>query len=137
MTEKYPETENRKEIIMNVYKCKKCGTIVEELKLGGCHPSCCGEPMTELVPGTSDGAKEKHVPVCSVEGCKVNVCVGEVDHPMLDVHYIEWIAIETTNGMQKKFLKPGEAPKAAFVLAEGEEVTAVYAYCNLHGLWKA
>ena len=122
---------------MDIFKCKKCGTMVEEIKHGGCHPSCCGEPMEYLDPGTSDGAHEKHVPVISVDGTKVVVCVGEVEHPMVDVHYIEWIAIETTMGVQKKALKPEMAPKAEFVLLDGEQVTAAYAYCNLHGLWKS
>ena len=33
-------------------------------------------------------------------------------------------------------LNAGEAPKAVFALAD-EKPEAVYAYCNLHGLWKA
>ena len=92
--------------------------------------------MKELIPGTSDGAHEKHVPVYTVEGNKVTVTVGAVEHPMLDVHYIEWISIQTKQGNQRKTLKPGDAPKACFMLCEGDEVEAVYAYCNLHSLWK-
>ena len=111
--------------------------MVDEIKHGGCHPFCCGEAMELLDPGTSDGAHEKHVPVFTVEGSKVTVCVGEVEHPMVDVHYIEWIAIETNLGMQRKMLKPEMAPKAEFLLLEGETVSAVCAYCNLHGLWKS
>jgi superoxide reductase len=111
--------------------------MVDEIKQGGCHPSCCGQPMTLLEPGTSDGAVEKHVPVVTVAGSKVLVAVGEAEHPMVEAHFIEWIAIETTNGMQKKVLKPEQAPKAEFVLADGEALVATYAYCNLHGLWKA
>lgn len=121
---------------MEIYKCKKCGTMVEEIKLGGCHPSCCGEKMEKLDPSTSDGAREKHVPEFKVEGNRVSVQVGSVEHPMLDVHYIEWIAIETTKGVQRKNLQPNQAPKAEFLMSE-EELVAVYAYCNLHGLWKA
>lgn len=97
---------------------------------------CCGQKMTELVPGTSDGAADKHVPVFEVNGNIVTVTVGEVEHPMVDVHYIEWISIQTKQGSQRKVLKPGDAPKACFALCEGDEVEAVYAYCNLHGLWK-
>lgn len=122
---------------MKVFKCKKCGTMVEEIKLGGCHPSCCGEPMQELVVGTSDGAREKHVPEVTIEGNTVCVQVGSVAHPMVDVHYIEWIAMETNQGIQRKSLQPGSEPKAVFALTEGEKCQAVYAYCNLHGLWKA
>ncbi|MCR4922758.1 MAG: desulfoferrodoxin FeS4 iron-binding domain-containing protein [Lachnospiraceae bacterium] len=122
---------------MNIYKCEHCGTIVEEIKQGGCHASCCGQPMTLLEPGTSDGAAEKHVPSVSIDGDKVTVAVGEVEHPMLEAHFIEWIAIETNRGVQRKVLKPDTAPKAVFFLSDGEELLATYAYCNLHGLWKA
>lgn len=121
---------------MNIYKCDHCGTIVEEIKIGGCTPSCCGEKMRLLEAGTSDGAQEKHVPVYKVEGNIVKVQVGEVAHPMLEEHFIEWIAIETNKGRQRKSLKPGQEPACEFALLDGEEVTAVYEYCNLHGLWK-
>lgn len=117
--------------------CKKCGKIVEVIKPSACPTMCCGEAMAELVPGTSDGAREKHVPVYEVRDNVVSVTVGEAEHPMLDAHYIEWIAVQTQNGLQRKLLKPGDAPKAVFLLAEGESVEAVYAYCNLHSLWKA
>ena len=93
--------------------------------------------MEELIPGTSDGAFEKHVPVFDVADGKVTVTVGSVEHPMLDEHYIEWIAIRTKNGNQRKILKPGDAPKAEFAILDGDEVLEVYEYCNLHGLWKA
>ena len=97
---------------------------------------CCGEPMKELKAGTTDGAREKHVPVVEVSEGKVFVKVGDVEHPMLEEHFIEWIAIETNLGNQRKQLKPGEKPEAEFALLEGEEVIAAYEYCNLHGLWK-
>lgn len=122
---------------MNIYKCEHCGTIVEEIKFGASHPSCCGSLMTKLEPGTTDGAHEKHVPVYTVTGNEVVVNIGEVDHPMIDEHYIEWIAIKTNQGTHRKELKPGDKPTRTFLLAEGEELIAVYEYCNLHGLWKA
>lgn len=122
---------------MKVFICPHCGNIIEVVRESGATVMCCGEKMKELVPGTSDGAVEKHVPVVTADGSKVSVAVGEAEHPMTDVHYIEWIAIETTNGIQRKALKPEQAPKAEFVLAEGEALVATYAYCNLHGLWKA
>ena len=98
---------------------------------------CCGQKMTELVPGTVDAAQEKHVPVVEVKGNVVHVKVGAVAHPMLEEHSIQWIALETSQGSQIKYLKPGEQPEAVFALAEGEQVVAAYEYCNLHGLWKA
>ena len=122
---------------LKFYRCAHCGQIVAIVKETGAPLVCCGEKMEEIVPGTTDAAHEKHVPVYEVKDNKVFVTVGAVAHPMLDVHYIEWIAIKTTNGAQRKLLKPGDEPKACFSLCEGEEVQAVYAYCNLHSLWKA
>lgn len=122
---------------MKFYKCSICGNLVEMIKESGAPMSCCGQNMTELIPGTSDGAAEKHVPVVKIDGNQICVTVGAVDHPMADVHYIEWIAIETEKGGQRKALKPGDAPKALFSLTEDDTLVAAYAYCNLHGLWKA
>jgi superoxide reductase len=122
---------------MRFFICEHCGNIVEMVKDKGVPVMCCGQKMTELIPGTSDGAVEKHVPVVTVDGNKVSVIVGEVEHPMVDAHYIELIAIETSKGVQRKMLRPEQAPKADFMLTDGESVEAVYAYCNLHGLWKA
>jgi superoxide reductase len=122
---------------MKFYKCSKCGQIVAIVKKTGSDIICCGEPMQEMVPGTTDGAAEKHVPVYEVKDNVVYVTIGEVEHPMLDAHYIEWIAVKTKFGNQRKALKPGDAPKACFPLCEGDEVEAVFEYCNLHGLWKA
>ncbi len=118
-------------------RCPKCGQIVLTVKNKPCDVHCCGVPMEVIVPGTSDGAYEKHVPVFEQAGNLVNVTVGAVEHPMLDVHYIEWIALETKKGAQFKKLAPDEAPKASFLLTEDDEIVAVYEYCNLHGLWKA
>jgi superoxide reductase len=119
------------------YICKGCGKIVHMVKNSACPTKCCGEPMEELVAGTSDGAREKHVPAFTVDGNIVNVTVGSVEHPMLDAHYIQWIGLQTDQGFTQKELVPGAAPKAAFALLDGEKPEAVYEYCNLHGLWKA
>ena len=122
---------------MKFYRCSHCGQIVAIVKGTGVPVVCCGEPMKEIIPGTTDGAVEKHVPVFEVKDGVVTVCVGSVEHPMLPEHYIEWIAIQTKNGNQRKALKPGDAPKATFYIGKDDEVLAVYEYCNLHGLWKA
>ena len=119
------------------FRCKKCGQMVAAVKKTGCPVVCCGEPMEELIPGTVDASLEKHVPVYEVKDNKVHVTVGAVEHPMLEEHFIEWILLQTKQGNQRKVLKAGDAPKATFALLEGDEVVAVYAYCNLHGLWKA
>ncbi len=122
---------------MKFYRCDHCGNIVTFVHSAGVPVMCCGQKMTELVPGTTDGAAEKHVPVVHVEGNQVRVQVGSVEHPMLEEHYIEFIAIETKQGSQVKYLKPDEKPQAVFALAEGDQLVAAYEYCNLHGLWKA
>ena len=98
---------------------------------------CCGQKMQQLIPGTVDASLEKHVPVYTVEGNKVIVTVGAAEHPMQPEHYIQWISLQTKLGNQRKVCKAGEAPKVCFAICEGDEVEAVYAYCNLHGLWKA
>lgn len=119
------------------YVCKHCGNVIVKTTDSGVPVVCCGEKMEELIPGTSDGAFEKHVPVYTIDNNIVKVNVGEVDHPMLTNHYIMWIAVKTNEGLLIKHLEPGMAPKACFALSEKEEVEAVYAYCNLHSLWKA
>ena len=119
------------------YKCAHCGNIITKVHDSKVPVVCCGQKMDELIPGTSDGAVEKHVPAVEVDGSVVRVQVGSVEHPMVDVHYIEWIALESKEGVQIKYLKPEIAPKAEFVLSESEAPVAVYEYCNLHGLWKA
>ena len=118
------------------YVCEHCGNIITKVTDKGVPVMCCGQKMVEMVPGSTDAAQEKHVPVYTVEGNKVHVVVGSVEHPMLEEHFIEWIAVQTKQGNQRKALKPGEAPKACFALCEGDEVVAVYEHCNLHGLWK-
>ena len=121
---------------LRVFRCKKCGQMVIMLKKSKCDMYCCGEAMEELIPGTTDAAVEKHVPAYEVKDNKVYVTIGDVIHPMVENHYIEWIILETEKGIQKKDLTPKDEPKAIFPLLEGDKVLAVYEYCNLHGLWK-
>lgn len=121
---------------MKFYICKHCGNIIAYVHSSGVPVVCCGEPMQEIIPGTTDGALEKHVPVIEVEGNKVTVRVGAVEHPMLPEHYIEWISIHTKAGNQRKELAPGQKPAACFALCDDDEVLSVYAYCNLHSLWE-
>lgn len=119
------------------YVCKLCGNIVGLIHQGGGPLSCCGQPMTELVPNTTDAAQEKHVPVVAQEGNRIVVKIGSVTHPMLPEHFIEWIYLETKQGGHRRALAAGDAPEAVFLLADGDQAVAAYAYCNLHGLWKA
>lgn len=120
---------------MKFFKCRHCGKIIAVVNERNVPTICCGEPMSEMIPNTSDGAVEKHVPVYEVKDNVVTVTVGEVKHPMMENHYIEWVAIETNFGNQRKVLKPGEEPVVKFALLEGEKVIRVVEHCNLHGLY--
>jgi superoxide reductase len=122
---------------MKFYRCEVCGQIVAIVKKTGAPVVCCGKPMQEIVAGSVDASAEKHVPVVAREGGVVTVSVGSAAHPMAEEHYIEWVALKTKSGNQRKALKPGEEPKVCFSICEGDEVEAVFAYCNLHSLWKA
>ena len=117
------------------YNCPNCGLINEAIHDTGIVPSCCGMKMDELLPNTVEASGEKHIPAVTVSDNFVTVNVGSVDHPMQDVHYIEWVQLVTENGSQRKYLKPGQAPNVVFHLIDDKPL-AVYAYCNLHGLWK-
>ncbi len=118
-------------------KCNRCGNIIAMVHESGVTPVCCGEKMNEMIPGTTEASVEKHVPVYRVEGNRVIVTVGSVAHPMTEEHYIEWVSLSTKLGNQRKLLTPDSAPEVCFSICEGDKVEAVYAYCNLHGLWKA
>ena len=121
---------------MEFFICKHCGNIIAYAENKGVPVVCCGEKMQRLEPNTTDAAQEKHVTVIVQEGQKVTVSVGSVAHPMLEEHFIQWIALQTKQGNQRKELKPGAAPQACFMICDDDAVVAAYAYCNLHGLWK-
>ena len=121
--------------MLEVYKCVHCGNIVEVMHGGGSDLVCCGEPMKFMKEGTSDGAKEKHVPVIEKTATGYKVKVGSVAHPMEETHWIEWIELLADGRSYTKFLKPGDAPEAEFCI-QATEVSA-REYCNLHGHWKA
>jgi len=117
-----------------VYRCGRCGNIVEVMYVGGGKLVCCGEEMILESENTVDAAVEKHVPVSEREGATLTVKVGSVAHPMEEAHYIEWIEVIAGDEVLCQFLNPGEEPAATFHV-EAEDVV-VRAYCNLHGLWK-
>lgn len=121
---------------MKIFKCMKCGKVIAILNSSSCGTFCCDTEMVELKANSVDAAVEKHVPVVEVIGSNVLVTVGDVEHPMTEEHYIEWIILETNKGFQLANLQPGEKPEASFVINEEDTVGSVYAYCNLHGLWK-
>jgi len=124
------------------YICKKCGTVIGLVAGAGVPAMCDGEQMTELVPNTTEAATEKHMPVvtetdcCGSDCCRgIRVSVGGVPHPMTDAHFIGFVYVETKKGGQRKALKPGGNPVLEFCFCDDAPI-AVYAYCNLHGLWK-
>lgn len=122
---------------LKFFKCAHCGQIIAVVKGTGVPVICCGEKMQEIIAGSIDAATEKHVPVYTVSGNTVTVKVGSVMHPMTAEHLIEWVVLVTDKGNQRKAFKAGDLPETQFALLDGEKVEAVYAYCNLHGLWKA
>ena len=119
------------------FRCPHCGNIIAKVHDSGVPVICCGEPVVEIIPSTTDASIEKHIPVYTVENNIVKVNVGSIEHPMGEDHYIEWISLQTSAGNQRKFLKPGAKPEVTFALCDGEEIEAVFAYCNLHSLWKS
>ena len=116
------------------YICRHCGNLIVKIHDAGVPVSCCGEKMEQLIPNTVEASGEKHKPVASVENGVVSVAVGSVAHPMVPEHSIEWVFVETENGGQLKRLSPGSEPEVKFPVGD-EKAVAVYAYCNLHGLW--
>ncbi|MDR2800241.1 MAG: desulfoferrodoxin [Desulfovibrio sp.] len=119
-----------------VFKCGVCGNIVETLHAGAGEMACCGSPMKLLKEGSSDGAKEKHVPVVGKTPGGYKVKVGEIAHPMEEKHYIEWIELVADGISYTRYLKPGQTPEAEFSITGATAVSA-REYCNLHGQWKA
>lgn len=115
--------------------CNHCGNVMGLLEDSGVPIICCGEPMEHMDPDESDGAKEKHLPVVDVQENRVRVTVGEVEHPMSDDHSIHWVYLSTTHGGHRKCLAIDHPPVCEFLLTD-EEPLAVFAYCNLHGLYK-
>lgn len=112
--------------IIEVISCDKQGQY-----------TCCGEALKELIPNTSEGAAEKHIPVVEQNGSNIKVSIGSVFHPMTEEHNITWVYLETIKGGQRINLQSKDEPIAHFVLADGDKAIAAYAYCNLHGFWKA
>jgi superoxide reductase len=123
--------------MLYVYHCEYCGNLLAFKEQPKTTPICCGSPMEFLSANSVDAAKEKHVPVITIEGKKVKVVVGTVEHPMSEDHYINYILLETDKGIKKAFLNPGQKPMKEFTLEEGEKPLRAYEYCTKHGLWMA
>lgn len=117
------------------FRCKHCGNLIGLLNNSGVPIICCGDPMDELVPNTVEASAEKHIPHVTLSGDTVTVKVGSVAHPMTQEHHIEFIYLQTESGGQRKCLKIDAQPISVFKLAD-EKLLEVFAYCNIHGLWK-
>lgn len=134
--------ELNEEEFMNAkfYFCPICKNLVGMVHSSGVVPVCCGAPMKAIEANTVEASREKHLPEVELDvrelAVRMHVRVGSVDHPMEDAHYIEWIFVETEHGGMRRALKPGDKPEATFVIDKSDKAVAVYAYCNLHGLWK-
>ncbi len=119
----------------NIYKCNVCGNIVELIHEGGGELVCCGQPMDLIKNKEKEEGTEKHLPVVTNADSGVIVNVGEVDHPMEEKHYIEWVEVTTDIGTYRKYLKPEEKPSASFCIRESQ-IKSVREYCSVHGLWE-
>ena len=119
------------------YLCEHCGNLVGMIHSAGVPIICCGQPMTQLVANTNDASQEKHVPVITVKESNVIVKIGSVPHPMADEHHISWVYLQTDKGGHRKVPPIGSESEVTFALTADEKPISAYAYCNLHGLWKA
>lgn len=118
------------------FVCERCGNIITKVEDKGFSIICCGEKMKELVPGIIDATIEKHILIVETEENKITVKVGAVRHPMINEHYIQWIALYTDKGYYLRKLNPEDEPEAVFYISNGEKAKEVYQYCNIHGLRK-
>ena len=121
---------------MKFFVCEHCGNIIGVIHDAGVPMMCCGQKMKQLVPGEVEASTEKHIPVVTVENGIVKVVIGSALHPMEEAHSIKWVYLQTDKGGQRKVLSAGDVPEVNFALCD-ETPVAVYAYCNLHGLWKS
>jgi superoxide reductase len=120
---------------LNLFVCKHCGNVALLVNDPGAPLVCCGDKISKLEANTTDASVEKHMPVAAISGNNLDVKIGSVPHPMANEHHIAFVYVETEHGGQRKNFEAGDAPSLAFCFAEDKPI-AVYAYCNLHGLWK-
>lgn len=121
---------------LKFYNCGICGNLIIKLNDSGMTPYCCGRSMETLTPQTKEEEfGEKHVPTCTIEGHKIHIKVGAVEHPHTKEHHIEWIYVLTNHGAIIRYLDPEEAPEVCLRLSKDDWVDKIFVHCNLHGLW--
>lgn len=118
---------------MKLYLCPVCGNVIYMMNGDVGNLKCCSREMMELKPNSVDASLEKHVPLCEINGDKVNVKVGEIMHPMDSDHYIMWVILDNGTSIEIVHFKPGMDAVTTFNYVKG---SIIYAYCNKHGLWK-
>lgn len=123
---------------LEMYKCEICGNFVEVVLSGIGELVCCDMPMVLQKPNTTDATSEKHVPFFIKKDNELEIRVGEIDHPMTEEHYIQFIEVISADEkyVKRKYLYPFEEP--SFCL-KGYDVNKLTAreLCNIHGLWEA
>lgn len=119
---------------MKFYSCNHCKNSIIQLEKNNVSITCCGKEMEEMIPGSIEASKEKHIPKIIQKDDVTIVEVGDIKHPMTEEHYIKWIALETENGFLMQHLQNDSESKAIF--QTDQKIIRAYAYCNLHGLWK-
>ena len=122
---------------LRFFRCQHCGNIIVKIVDSKVPVMCCGEIMKELTPNTTDAAQEKHLPVVEKTKNLVNVKIGSIPHPMTEEHYIQFVVLKSDKNVYVHEFNPNDAPETNFTIAPSEKVEEVYAYCNLHSLWKA
>ncbi|MDK2936565.1 MAG: superoxide reductase [Eubacteriaceae bacterium] len=118
----------------SLFQCNDCTGVL--LELHGTISQYCNHNMTELTANTIDASKEKHVPIVSHKDHEITVTVGKFPHPMTTDHSILWIFVKSRKGGSFIQLTPQDKPEASFHI-DPLDIVAVYAYCDIHGLWQA
>ena len=120
---------------MEFYQCKNCNQVFIKLIDFGIPPHCCDNEADAIISNSFADEMQDHVPKIRKIGNFVTITVGEKAHPMVDIHYIYFILMETNQGIKYKYLRKNEYPLADFIVANDEEILNVYVYCTLHSLW--
>lgn len=120
---------------MNFYRCSSCNEIWINPFNNKNNMPCCKNELEEVKTNTYVDELDHHSIHVRRIGNFITITIGNEEHPMLDIHYISWVILETNTGIQYKHLNIGAAPIVDFLVAEDEEIQNVYAFCTLHSLW--